>query len=805
MKLSLNTLKKYVGLDESVKLEDLAQLLTMKTVELEAFEDYAAKYRNIVVGKINKVSPHPDADKLRVCMVDVGEGEDKQIVCGGSNLAEGQMVVVSKPGSYVVWHGEGEPVEIKAGKLRGVDSYGMICGANEVGLEELYPAKDDHEIVDLGNIGCEAGTNIADALELNDAVLEIDNKSLTNRPDLYSHYGIARELSAIFDKELKKLPGFNAPSGIGGIEIKIEDEDTRRFAALEIEGVSEKEAPNWMKNVLTLCGIRPKNAIIDITNYVNIVTGQPSHAYDRELVKGAFKSRRAKDGEKLELLDERVIELTAQDLVIADDEKALGLAGIMGGKEASSNANTKTLLVEVANFKPQSIRKSAKKFDIRTEASIRYEKNLDTARVDQALALLAELFSEVFPESKITAFGDNYPVNTGNTQIEVSLDFLRKRSGKMIEADEVVRILEKLEFSVEHKDGIFSITAPTFRSTGDVSIKDDILEEVTRMIGYDQFEAGEIKVELNKAINQKEVQIEHSTKLALSKVFGFHEIYTYPWIEDELIDAAGMKGDDFVRLANPPSPTSANLRSSLIPGLLFAIEKNLRYFEDFRVFELTQVFKPNKDKKDEKKEEHLPIQEKHLAFAIAGRDAAKIFYDLKGVAEHLPRLIMAEKLYFEQREKPTWADREAWLNIMFRGKIIGSLGLFSNRALAISGIKHSYAGACEVDVDKLVAFKSRTNKFAKLAVFPEVEKDLSVVLDEEVKFNEIERIVMKYASRCEFMDEYRGEQIPQGKKSIMFRYFLHSDKGTLSAKDIETSTNNIIAKLEEQLKCEVRH
>ena len=370
MKVSLNWVKKYIDIPAELTNSQIAYDLTMRTVEVEDVVDTAEKFHDIVVGKITAVNAHPNADKLRICMVDIGESEDVQIVCGGSNLYEGEKVVVSKPGAEVYWHGESELMKIKETKMRGVASYGMICGAEEVYLEDLYPADDPTVIVDLGDIDATPGQNIADVIGMNDTVLEIDNKSLTNRPDLWGHYGIARELAAIYKLPLKPLDEFVVPEGLREYEVEIDcTEKCYRYACLEIRNLSVKDSPLWMKTAIINGGMRPINAIVDITNYIMLSVGQPTHAFDRTHVTGEkIVVRNAKSDEKLELLDGENIELTHEDLVICDIEGPIALAGIRGGKKDSILDDTVDVVLEVANFTAGAIRNTGKRFDEKTDA-----------------------------------------------------------------------------------------------------------------------------------------------------------------------------------------------------------------------------------------------------------------------------------------------------------------------------------------------------------------------------------------------------------------------------------------------------
>ena len=401
MKLSLNWIKKYVDLPENLTMEKLSYDLTMCTVEVEDATDLSESLGGLVVGKIITVEPHPDADKLRICTVDVGDAAPSTIVCGGINLAPGQLVVVAKPGAMVRWHGAGDPIEIKPAKLRGIMSFGMICSSGEIGLEELFPTSREAEIMDITFLDAVPGTPVADALGLDDIILEIDNKSLTNRPDLWGHYGMARELAAIYDRKLRPLETEVIPGKFGDLEIVIEDpERCPRYAAVTFKNIKNVPSPFGLKSMIWRVGMRPINLPVDITNYVMLATGQPTHGFDKNHIKGGIHVRTAKEGEILELLDGTILDLTTSDLVIADEKNPVALAGIMGGKLDSILEDTTEIILEIANFSAMGVRRTAQRFDIRTEASSRFEKSVDPQRVDGAIAVALNMFKNTSPDPK---------------------------------------------------------------------------------------------------------------------------------------------------------------------------------------------------------------------------------------------------------------------------------------------------------------------------------------------------------------------------------------------------------------------
>lgn len=805
MNISLNWIKKYINIPDSLTPKQIAYDLSVRTVEVESVEYVSEKYKNIIAGKIVKIKNHPNADKLKICITDIGEDEPVQIVCGGTNLYEGEYVVVAKPGAKVIWHGEGEPTEVKEALLRGEKSYGMICGANEVYLDKLFMPKEENEIVDLSGIDCKPGQDIAEVTLMDDIILEIDNKSLTNRPDLWGHYGIARELSAIYDLELKELPKTEIKQNLPKYQVEIkEPEKCRRYVGIEIDNISVKESPMWMKALLINAGMRPINAIVDITNYVMMAVGQPLHAFDRTQVEGKkIIVRNAKKNEELILLDNTTIELTKDDLVISDEKNAMALAGIRGGIKDSILPDTTGILLEVANFTAETIRKTGRRFDEKTDSSIRYEKNLDTERVDLGISMALRLLKEIFPESEIISYGEEYPIKTERAKIDIPKEFLDIRLGKVLPVNKIKKILEALGYDVQYKNDIFSVIVPIWRSTGDVSLKDDVMGDIARLLSYQSFEPKPLPVKLEQAVIQNDMLLERRLKEYLALRCGFNEIYTYPWINTKYINASGINLENSVKLATPPAPELAYLRQSLIPGMLEAISKNLRYYDSFKMFEMAQIFEKG-EYHESTDEEILPIHRKLLTGCVVGKNPKEIFYEIKGVIEKMSEYCHMDNITLNRIEEVSWADKDAYLNILYKDKIIGNMGLLSVTTMANSKIRRVNVAIFELNVDLLVPLNSRTNKYNSLPQYPLVEKDLSIIVDENIMWNQIEDIVKPYAKELEFREEYKGNQINTGKKSIMLSVKIGNDDSTMTSEQINDIMKNIIERLNKKCGAELR-
>ena len=812
MKLSLSWIKDYVKIPEDMDLKKLAYDLTMSTVEVEDVEYLAKRFEKMVVGVIEKVEPHPNADKLRVCTVDIGEDECKQIVCGGINLQEGMRVAVSCPGAMVRWHGEGEPVMIKNSKLRGVESYGMICASDEIGLGDLFPAEQEAEILDLSAFDVPAGTPLADALDMNDVLLEIDNKSMTNRPDLWGHYGIAREIAALYDLPLVEIKPYQADVK-SDFKVEIADpERCPRYIGVEMSGVEVKSSPYQMQNRIWKAGMRPINALVDITNYVMLATGNPTHAFDADNITDHIVVRRAAEGEKLVLLNEHELTLCPDDLVITDSEGPVALAGVMGGAKDSILPKTKRVILEVANFESTGVRRTALRYDNRTEASSRYEKAVDPERCDQALALSMQYFQKLYPELTVTGFCDQYVNKLERAQIDVSLTWLAKRLGKSLSNEVIQKKLELLGFTVQIDGDNMHVIAPTWRSTGDISIKDDVMEEVARLYGYDNFEATAFTTSFTGAINQKDQDLIRHIKEYLAIRCGMQEVYTYPWMNDVFVNAVLQSTEGILRLSTPPAPDLSYIRSSLLPNLCEAVVKNERYFHDFSIFEEAEVFFDRNYTSPYDETESLPEQKRHIgaAFASSVKDVTRLFREAKGVLESMPRYTHMEGFTFRKEEKPVWADSIVWLNI-FRGEEkIGDMGLLAKKVSMDCGIKNLSVMLFELDATKLVPLKSRTNKFTHLAEYPETDYDISMLFDSNTAWADMYEVIMgaKKASalvkEASFVDEYRGKQIPDGKKSVTIRLTIGSAEKTLTSEEIESAANQVMKKLGKKLGAELR-
>ncbi|RMD86525.1 MAG: phenylalanine--tRNA ligase subunit beta [Candidatus Dadabacteria bacterium] len=819
MRVSLNWLKDFVELPSSLSPKEIANDLTSKTVEVEEVIDLAENFTDMVVGEILAIKAHPNADKLKICSVAVGLDEPKEIVCGGSNLRKGMKVVVAKPGAKVRWHGEGEPVELKETKIRGVTSFGMICAANEVGLEDLYPMQDEHEIIDLGDLDKPAGMAITEALGINDVIFNIDNKSLTNRPDLWGHYGIALELSAIYDAPFKPINPVRALPENNDCRISLNAGDVpRRFSAIYATDVTNGEAPDLIRKRLMVIGQRPINLFADITNYIMFAVGEPTHVFDADKVEGKeLRVRFAKKGEELLLLNggKILFETSDEYVVVADQKKPLSLAGIIGGEDSGVTDETRNILFESAVWDPSYIRRASRKLNIRTESSLRFDKGIDTYRVDLAKSMFLDILERWdIPLGSIALVGDQHPLPTARNKIKINKTFICSRLGMEISDNFIDSTLKKLRFDVQKQGDTFEVIAPSWRSTGDISIQEDIVEEIGRMIGYDNIPIKPLKIELLKPVIQPQVIMEDRIGEFLTLSGGMFEVYSYPWSSEQLLRACGYAEETLLEMADPPSPENRFLKPSLIPNLLHIAERNYRTEgimpEDVRIFEVGWIFLNKQGEKYSIEEEDLPLQIKQCGGLIIGNDKTMVFREICGLAldslSYANAVGIYPKISKEQKNFP-WIHGRANVSIYAGKEMIGTAGLVSGRILRALGIKDRFVGAFEFRLDRLTAMVIDNRKIAPIPKHPGIFYDLAVVFDENVAWQEISKIVYKACPQIRnvvFIEDYRGKNIPAGKKSVAFRMELRDDNSTLTAEMADNIAKNVLAILFEKLGGELR-
>ncbi len=790
MWLSLNILSKMVDIN-GINPEELAGRLTMATAEIEDIEEVNHHLKNIVTGKILTVQKHPDADKLTLVDVDIKD-ETLRVVCGAPNHKEGDIVPVAKVGTKF-----SDDFVIKKSKIRGEESYGMLCSERELGFS------DSHAGIMILPENTEIGIPLNKLFpEWIDTKLEIDNKSITHRPDLWSHMGFAREAGALFGRVVKNPVNHDLEKTFGNednISISIENpEAAPRYSCLCIKNIKIAESPEWLKAMVSSIGMRPINNIVDITNYVMVELGEPLHAFDRKKLSGnEIKVRMGKNGELLTTLDDQKHELTDEDIVIADESGAIALAGVMGGGNSEIDDSTETIILEAANFNPVNIRKTAGRFNLRTEAAIRFEKSLSPELTKDALLRCYELIKEIIPEAEaVTPVIDAYPVKPQSIRISISSEKIRQQMGEDIPDSRIEQIISSLGFDIKKDGSVLNIRVPHYRATKDISIPADIVEEVGRIYGYDNISPSSPFVPCMPPEGNPKRTFERKVKEILSFECAMTEVSAYSFVGEQTLEKLKINHDLELRLRNPLSKEQDRLRRNLIPNVMEMIALNQRYQESFSIYELGRVYL-----KDDRKSKDL-INEK---FAIIGafykkKPETALFYNAKAAVATLLEKTRIKKASFRTvaSDLPAYVHPGRAMEIIVNGDRAG-LVYEIHPAIADDFDLNGKVAFFEIDFDMLFLSDKKDYSFAELQKFPEVPFELSVLGDRNTYAGEICSIILgadqKYIKTSDVISIYEGEQIPEGKKSISVRTVFSAKDKTLESSEIEELQKKVISAL----------
>jgi phenylalanyl-tRNA synthetase beta chain len=806
MLISFNWLKKYIKLADSTTSEEVAQKLMMSTVEVEKITKQGEHLENVVVGKITKIEKHPEADKLNLCTVDLG-AEQLVLVCGGSNVAEGLLVAVAKVGARVRWHGEGELITLQPAVIRGVESKGMICGADEIGLSDMFPKKSEKEILDLTHLKVKPGISLAEALGLNDTIFEIDNKSLSNRPDLWGHYGIAREIAALFNRQV-------ADYKTKTIKLKQEKElsvevldkkDCVRYRSVMISGVRVEASPRWLQEALNSVGVHSVNNIVDATNYVMFDLGQPLHAFDAEKIDGPVDSkkiivRKASEGEKLKLLDGSEKVLTPDVLVIADQKKALAVAGVMGGEESAISEKTTSIVIESACFEASSIRHTSSSLHLRTDASVRFEKGLDQELTETALNKVVELILDICPTAKVvsTVVEVVSSVKKKNV-VSIPLSFFEKKLGVVIAKKTIVSILERLGFVVVDKKEVLNIEVPTWRGK-DVLIAEDIVEEVIRIYGYDKVPGSLPTVELSEPpVNSMERWQRLLQDVAVYQR-GFSEIYNYSFVSGSQISALNEDLSIYIELDNPLSKEKPYLRRNLAINLLENAARAIHEEPTLKLFEIGKVYRIEEAGMKEKLQSDvlLPRQDNYFAALFSEKKNSEPFKKLRLLLEDISvacgsKFVLKAPAQILNYAHPTRSasifagDVEVGLLYEIHPEVGEKIGIDQRVAI----LELNLSALSEMDLFKSV-------KFEPIASYPEALRDVAFWIQEKYGYEEIENAILEtdeLVKKVELFDVYRSKEKESEKSIAVHITYLDKNK-TLETKEIDTITQKIKKQLE---------
>ncbi|HHV96564.1 MAG TPA: phenylalanine--tRNA ligase subunit beta [Clostridiaceae bacterium] len=801
MNVPIKWLKDFV--DINVSVEELSNALTMSGTKVEGIERPGSEITNVVVGKILSIEKHPNADKLVVTKVDTGK-EVLQIVTGASNITEGDCVPVALDGSTLAGG-----VKIKKSKLRGVESQGMLCSIQELGLTKNdYPEADEDGIFILNkqkNIDeYTLGQDIKEVIGYDDEVIELEITS--NRPDCLSVLGVGREAAAALKTKFKK-PVITVKeelqekaSDYVDVEIKA-PELCSRFTARVVKDVKIEPSPDWMRKRLRAAGVRPINNIVDITNYVMLELGQPMHAYDINNVKdGKIIVRRAEDGEIIKTLDGQDRILDSSMLIIADSEKPIGVAGVMGGEYSGINPETKVVILESANFNGVSVRLTAKKLGMRTEASSRFEKGLDVENALVAMERAAQLIEELGAGKVCTGVIDCYPVKQEKRELTLRPEKINAFLGTSIDTDTMIEILESLEFAVDRNS--LKITVPGFRR--DVEREADIAEEIARLYDYNKIEATLLKGKSStvgrKTKKQKIEDIVRNTMVSC----GLSETYTYSFTSPKVFDRLRVAKDDPLRkvitISNPLGEDYSIMRTTTIPDMLGVISRNYnRQIEEAGFFELSYVYIPK-----ELPLKELPIEKQVLTIGMYGEVD---FYDIKGIVEELLDVLKIKDYRFvpERDNKTFHPGRTA--RLVIAGEDAGLIGeIHPEVSEEFETPERTYIGI--IEIEPLVKNAVMKVEYKQLPRYPSVTRDIAILVNDEVLAWDIEQTIKENGGKTlediKLFDVYKGKQVPEGFKSMAYSITFRAVDRTLTDDEVNKSMAKIVAALEKRYNARLR-
>lgn len=799
MKVSLNWLKDYIDLN-GISVADIVRDLTMAGLEVEDFVDQSELYKNIIVAEVKEVEKHPNADKLTVCKVFDGKS-NQQVICGAPNVEAGQKVVFATVGSIIP---QGK-FEIKKAKIRGVESNGMICAEDELLLS------DDHTGIMVLDSNLKPGSDISEALGLNDVILEIG--VTPNRPDALSHIGVARDLAAIYGRDLiyPALSLTESDEDITPIaSVEIEDKiNCPRYVARVVKAVEIKESPEWLKNKLAQIGLRPINNIVDVTNFILHELGQPLHAFDLDLLsqrKIIVKS--TTDIKKFTTLDSKQRELPAGTLMICDGEREVAIAGVMGGENSEITSSTKNILIESAFFNPSSIRRTSKYLQVSTDSSYRFERGTDFNNVLFAANRAAQLISEVAGGEICKGSIDEYPDPINEKEVTLRFSSIRRHLGYDVDQNRAESILSKLGFREIHKDQeTITVLVPGFRP--DVEREIDIIEEVARIHGYDNIPTIS-KISISLGEKHDDSEFTDAAREALISV-GLFEMINNP-LEPE--NYSRLNGDS-LQLSNPLSADMAYLRTTLLSGALSTVSRNINHgVKDLSLFEIGNVFKQKNLQQIDSFSDFSENQ--NLIIVLSGKEVDKTwnqqekyydFYSLKGILKVFLQKISLDNVLTDLYYSDVKSNYDLFFEKSYNSGIIGGGGKVKKQVLDLFGINQDVF-AFEFDIDGLRHLPKKVKKFVQPQKYPKIVRDFAFIFDTSVRYEVVRNFIVKNASsllkNVSLFDLFESASLGDGKRSMAITLEFFDESRTLTEEEVEKDFNNLIEKITNEFNATLR-
>lgn len=779
MFISMNWINDYVDLS-GIEVDELVKRFNLSTAEIEGVEFKGKNVQNVVFGKVLSVEKHPESNHLHILKVDVGD-ETLQIVCGAPNVYEGMVTAVCKVGGSVC------AGKIKATKLAGVESCGMCCAESELGI-----GSDDEGIMDIKE-PVTIGADIKSVWPVDDVVLEIDNKSLTNRPDLWGHYGIAREFSAIFGRPLKKLPveDLEQYNNLPAVSVNIETKNCFRYSSIVAENINVHHSDRKMAIRLNYAGMRDINLLADLTNYVMLDIGLPMHAFDHKIVDGINVIE--SDGNiVMTTLEREEHKIPEHAVVIADKNKVpVAIAGIKGGLKSGISNETNSVLFEAAVFDSESVRKTSRAVGLITDASQRYEKSLDPEITPVALARILYLLKEIDSGAKVVSrFSDCYKKKYDRITIELDPNFIGKIVGTEISKEFIVKTLKALEFNIKDNGDKLLVGVPTFRATKDVSVKEDLVEEVARMFGYDNIEPKTLSFDAEPQKVIPSLEYEYDTKLMLAEKYNANEVHSYLWNYEDFNKANKIEMKSYVTLLDSSNAGQSGIRSELLPTLLRCLDENKNNYEDVRVFEIGRVVSGLD-------EENMCIENKKLAvlFASQKKSEYELFTELKTAIIDIGKNIIGIDLMLDKGDTVQYMHPVNSFRVKSRTDDYGIIGVLHpevNKSID----KRFNVAMLEIDFEKLANTKAYAKKIKNVSKYQAVDIDFNILCDENLIYADLSKILNKFKSKIlsgyTLIDIYENKEQLKGKKSVTLRFNLSSFDHTLSGEEIEKFRSDFI-------------
>ena len=788
MYISINWIKDFVDLD-GVDVEKLIYKFTMSTAEVEGITKYGQDIDKVIVAQILSVEDVENSKKLHKLMVDTGK-EKLQVICGAPNVKVGAKVVFAQVGSTV--NGE----KIGQATLAGQVSNGMCLSEKELGVS------DDHSGIIILDDDAPLGEDIKNIIPVEDVIYEVDNKSLTNRPDLWGHYGIAREIAAITGRKLKTLEVedlklYNDMEKLQ-VGVEVEDDDNPlclRYSAMRVENVTKKMSSWKVKVRLYYCGMRSINLLADMTNYIMLELGQPMHAFDEKVV-GSVNVRTLKEDTKFTTLDKQERLLDKGTLMICHEDEPVGIAGVMGGLDSEITDNTTSLFLESANFDAVAIRKTASKLDLRTDAAARYEKTLDPELTELAIARFIKILKAEDKDIKVTsAFTDVYIKRYPHITIHIDKDYIDRSIGKVLTMQEITTTLKNLEYGLDVDGDNITIEVPTFRATKDVSQKADIIEEIARIHGYDNIEPKTNLWKISPVPKDPVRELEYASKELLATKYGMSEIHSYVWYNTEMNQELGIKVRDNLKIVNGIVKLDNTLRREMAPTMLYAINKNLKYMPECRVFEIGRTFEYEFDGKDAK-------ENKILGVAVASSKAKEkeLVYEVKSMIDNIIKINRNLNAKYENIElvQNNWMHPVNSFSIIVEGQNLGYISVVHPKIKDAINPKTSIVVA-ELAIDKLGNIVKNDISYKEISKYQTVTFDLSLIVDKNVKYGDIEKVIqetnMQYLMEYSLVDIYENIEKMLGKKTVTIRFVIGSYTDTLTKEQIDNEREIVLEAL----------